>query len=82
MHARGEMYTDFDEESDLQVKIEQFRRPEGKHWEKLHRKIYFLIRFPCFLVFAVNPFAGLPEKSPEIPHEKLPMLNLESRKRP
>ena len=30
VHARGEIYTVFDEESDFQVKDAGIRRPEGK----------------------------------------------------
>ena len=35
VHARGEIYTVFDEESDFQVKNKQILEPEGKNKEKL-----------------------------------------------
>ena len=38
-HFQLAIYTVFDEESDFQVKIEQFRRPEAKKWKNKTRNI-------------------------------------------
>ena len=35
VHARGEIYTVFDEESDFQVENSQFRQPGPKIWKNL-----------------------------------------------
>ena len=35
VHARGEIYTVFDEESDFQIENSQFRQPEANIWKNL-----------------------------------------------
>ena len=40
-------YTDFDEESDLQVKLFEILEPEEKNKEKRNQKEYFQLAFMC-----------------------------------
>ena len=41
VHARGDIYTVFHEESDFQVENSQFRQPGPTIWKNLIKTIYF-----------------------------------------
>ena len=54
------IYTVFDEESDVQVKNEQFLRPEGKSKEKRNLKMFENLKTYVFLLLKFVFFLILP----------------------
>ena len=50
VHPGGEIYTDFDEESDFQIENNQMLEPEGKNKETdLRSFLYLLFSFSSFV---------------------------------